>query len=202
MCDTGDHPPITPVGLALPHELVSSDNQRVYELVCRHFLATISADAVFQCTRAKFTSETATTSSASTSTTATTGSNSMSVSGKEVFTARGKRELHAGFLQVYRTCVGTQQQSTVDDEEVGEESAGDDRDSRHAGWSGLVELPVLEVGQRYRVAAAKARQGMTRPPGIYTYIPYSTIFLLYMLSITSKDLCHIYLICIYCLYHI
>ena len=152
---------------------MSSDNQRIYELVCRHFLATISADAVFQCTRAKFTSETATTGS-------------MSVSGKEVFTARGKRELHAGFLQVYRTCVGTQQQSTVDDEEVGEESAGDDRDSRHAGWSGLVELPVLEVGQRYRVAAAKARQGMTRPPGIYTYILYSTMFLLYIFLSQAK----------------
>jgi len=54
LSSSGDHPPITPVGLALPHELHSSDNARIYELVVRHFLATISPDALFQVTRAQF----------------------------------------------------------------------------------------------------------------------------------------------------
>lgn len=90
----GDHPPITPVGLALPHEMATSDNARIYELVVRHFLATISPDAIFQCTKAKF-----------------SGSASA-----EMFTLRGKKEVNAGFLQIYRTCVGSQQQYSVDED--------------------------------------------------------------------------------------
>lgn len=138
----GDHPPITPVGLALPHELTTSDNQRIYELVCRHFLATLSPDAVFQCTKAKF---------------ATTG-------GVEAyFTVRGKRELMPGFLQVYRTCVSLRGQSSVDEEE-GNGEDGDGGEYEEGGY-GLAELPELQKGSAYRIAAVKSRTGATRAPG-------------------------------------
>jgi DNA topoisomerase IA len=152
---SGDHPPITPVGLALPHELVSSDNQRIYELVCRHFLATISADAIFQCTRARF----------STASSADAGGAGRAA---ETFTARGKKETQPGFLLVYRTCVGLQQQSSVDDEAAELEgsggSGGGDTEEGYSG--GLVELPELEKGKGYRVASVKARTGATRAPGM------------------------------------
>ncbi|KAL1507735.1 hypothetical protein AB1Y20_007348 [Prymnesium parvum] len=45
--DRGDHPPITPCRACAPHEH-GGDLGRVYELVVRHFLATLSADAVWR----------------------------------------------------------------------------------------------------------------------------------------------------------
>ena len=48
--DMGDHPPITPCRAASPHEL-SGDMARVYDLVVRHFIATVSSDAVWRSTR-------------------------------------------------------------------------------------------------------------------------------------------------------
>jgi DNA topoisomerase-3 len=47
--DMGDHPPVTPCRAADPHEL-SGDMARVYELVTRHFIASISPDALFMST--------------------------------------------------------------------------------------------------------------------------------------------------------
>lgn len=44
--DMGDHPPITPMRLAGPHEL-HGDSWRVYEYVCRHFIASVSPDCRF-----------------------------------------------------------------------------------------------------------------------------------------------------------
>ena len=43
--DDKAHPPIHPVKLARRHEL-SPEEWRIYELVARHFLATLSKDAV------------------------------------------------------------------------------------------------------------------------------------------------------------
>ena len=48
--DMGDHPPITPCRSASPHEL-SGDMARVYDLVVRHFIATVSPDAVWRSTK-------------------------------------------------------------------------------------------------------------------------------------------------------
>jgi DNA topoisomerase-3 len=45
--DVGDHPPITPVRLAYEHDL-DHDMWRVYELVTRHFIASVSSDAKFK----------------------------------------------------------------------------------------------------------------------------------------------------------
>ena len=40
--DVGDHPPITPVSLARPQIDLTGDEERVYALIVKHFLATIS----------------------------------------------------------------------------------------------------------------------------------------------------------------
>eukprot|EP00957_Ditylum_brightwellii_P152169 11585409-Ditylum_brightwellii.AAC.1 len=50
--DMGDHPPITPCRAAGPHEL-SGDMGRIYDLVVRHFIASVSHDAVWRSTRVK-----------------------------------------------------------------------------------------------------------------------------------------------------
>lgn len=52
--DMGDHPPITPVRAARG-DVLDSDAMRLYSLVARHFLASISADAVFLTQRVEFT---------------------------------------------------------------------------------------------------------------------------------------------------
>lgn len=113
--------------------------------MCRHFLATLSPDAVFQCTKAKFI----------TSSAAGTQSESS-------FTVRGKREIHAGFLQVYRTCVSLRSQSALDEEGDEDDGGGDDE----AGY-GLSELPELEKGSSYRLVSVKSRTGATRAPGSF-----------------------------------
>ena len=48
--DMGDHPPIIPCRSAGPGEL-SGDMARVYDLVTRHFIASVSHDAVWQATK-------------------------------------------------------------------------------------------------------------------------------------------------------
>ena len=51
--DMGDHPPITPCRAAGPHEL-HGNMARVYELVVRHFIASVSPDAVWRSTKVGF----------------------------------------------------------------------------------------------------------------------------------------------------
>lgn len=51
--DMGDHPPITPCRAAGAHEL-SGDMSRIYELVVRHFIASVSHDAIWQSTKIDF----------------------------------------------------------------------------------------------------------------------------------------------------
>lgn len=51
--DMGDHPPITPCRAAGFHEL-SGDMARIFEFVVRHFIASVSPDAVWQSTKIDF----------------------------------------------------------------------------------------------------------------------------------------------------
>lgn len=51
--DVGDHPPIVACRSAGPHEL-SGDMGRIYEFVVRHFIATVSPDAVWTSTKIGF----------------------------------------------------------------------------------------------------------------------------------------------------
>lgn len=54
--DMGDHPPITPCRAAGPHEL-SGDMARIYDFVVRHFIASVSEDAVWKSTKVDLTVE-------------------------------------------------------------------------------------------------------------------------------------------------
>ncbi|XP_055302573.1 DNA topoisomerase 3-beta isoform X2 [Sitodiplosis mosellana] len=52
--DCGDHPPITPAKLLNRGE-TDNDTWRVYDYICRHFLATVSQDLRYKQTTSKFT---------------------------------------------------------------------------------------------------------------------------------------------------
>ena len=71
--DVGDHPPITPVRLAHESDM-DHDMWRVYELVTRHFIASVSSDCKFKRVRA-----------------------TMTING-EKFILSGRRMLEPGFL--------------------------------------------------------------------------------------------------------
>lgn len=77
--DMGDHPPITPCRAAGPHEL-SGDMSRVYDLVTRHFIASVSQDAVWQNTKVTIDIE--------------------ALGPKGNFTIKGKQMISPGFLAV------------------------------------------------------------------------------------------------------
>jgi DNA topoisomerase-3 len=77
--DAGDHPPITPVGApsSAGIEMMGGDKGRLYDLVVKHFLATVSEDAIFMSTKVVFVSE----------------------NSGETFCATGKREIRAGYVR-------------------------------------------------------------------------------------------------------
>ena len=70
-----DHPPIHPV--ALPKERLSDAHTKIYELICRRFLATLSSDAVVETIAAEI------------------------LVGNEPFIARGQRYIELGWKKVY-----------------------------------------------------------------------------------------------------
>lgn len=51
--DKGDHPPLTPTASA-SREQFDSDTWKVYDFICRHFLATVSRDMVYKVTTYEF----------------------------------------------------------------------------------------------------------------------------------------------------
>lgn len=106
----------------------------------RHFLATISPDAVFLSTKAKF----------------------FGISSKETFTIRGKREISPGFLQIYRSSLGFGSSSATSQKQ----DMNDEDDNEEEDEGNLLELPDLEKDKAYRVASVKPRQGNTTAPGI------------------------------------
>lgn len=77
--DMGDHPPITPCRAAGPNEL-SGDMARVYDFVVRHFIASVSNDAIWKSSRVDFAVAT--------------------LEEKGTFTLRGKQIVDPGFLEV------------------------------------------------------------------------------------------------------
>ncbi len=94
--DAGDHPPITPV--ALPNCHLSSDELRIYELVLKHFLASISYDAKFEVTKVTF----------------------MSSNNNEMFVCKSCVEVDPGYLKIYGR--SELQETTTDDvDENGED---------------------------------------------------------------------------------
>ena len=78
--DCGDHPPITPVAPLAAGGGFTQDACRIFDLVLRHFVASVSPDARFLVRRLAF-----------------RGARSL-----EEFSASGKIEIEPGFLRVYR----------------------------------------------------------------------------------------------------
>lgn len=140
--DVGDHPPITPVGpLGGGH---SVDAIRVFDLVFRHFLATVSPDARFLEKKLSF----------------------RGPCSEEEFSARGKEEIDPGFLAVYRRdraeTFGGESRDNGDDDC---DSDGGERGNEVA--AGVLPAIIVENGQ-YRVTAVKVVEGRTAPPGFLT----------------------------------
>jgi len=52
--DCGDHPPIHPLRNASRNDFGDRDSWLIFEYVCRHFLATISADFIYESTKVTF----------------------------------------------------------------------------------------------------------------------------------------------------
>ena len=139
--DEGDHPPITPVDM--PHlSTLSSDEARIFDLVVKHFLATISRDARFLVTKATFVAP-----------------SYVSPEGKgEVFVAVGREELDPGFTAVYG-----RQRACAEDVEEGEGEGEDDYGDV------LQQLPSqLRPGMQCRIASASLHKGFTSIPGYLT----------------------------------
>lgn len=113
--DVGDHPPITPVAVAYD---LSGDHWRIYELVTTHFLATISKDAVFSKTKAKFRAE---------------------KSGEE-FTTSAKRLIDPGFLAICGDFQSTEEGDDDDDDE------SKDMPDLEQGWRYPIDNVVIRQG--------------------------------------------------------
>ncbi len=75
--DAGDHPPITPVAPIYNSPVFNGDCHRIYDMVVRHFLASISPDARFEVTNLAF----------------------IAPGCGEEFTAKGKQETDPGYLR-------------------------------------------------------------------------------------------------------
>lgn len=95
--DVGDHPPITPVGVPA-HGLAGVDSA-IYDMVMRHFLATVSPDAKFATTKAIF----------------------QTPSSKETFVLRGRKELDPGFMVLFK---GKAQNNICDEDEEEDDDVG------------------------------------------------------------------------------
>lgn len=139
--DEGDHPPITPVGVPQMSTL-PSDEARIFDLVARHFLASISRDAKFLVTKASFASAALVSGS----------------SKGETFTAVGREEIDPGFTAVYG-----RQRSGEETEEDGEDGYEDVVQLLPA---------QLQTGMVCRVASAGLRKGFTTVPGMSTAIVF------------------------------
>lgn len=146
--DQGDHPPITPVDMPQMSTL-QSDEARIFDLVSRHFLASVSKDARFLVTKATFTSPSAT----SIGPIAIAGTDGSGNSRGETFIAVGREELDPGFTAVY----GRQRS---EEEEEGEEE----------GYEDLSQAlpPNLQAGMTCRIASATLHKGFTSVPGYLT----------------------------------
>jgi DNA topoisomerase IA len=70
--------------VGLPTYALGGDESRIYDLIVRHFLASISKDAKYLVTKAVFAS-----------------SPQHGMDGGEVFSCRGKEEIDPGFMRVY-----------------------------------------------------------------------------------------------------
>ena len=135
--DMGDHPPITPCRLANPNEL-HGDEERVYELVTRQFLASVSPDAVFWQTTLQF-----------------------AAGNHQTFSATGRKLVSAGFLDALKGSSG------LVEAEEGEEDLQDTASFPDFKEGDVLSL-TSKVEDQDTCAAISIKEGVTSPPGYLT----------------------------------
>jgi DNA topoisomerase-3 len=174
--DAGDHPPITPVGVARGGDAMSGDNGRIYDLVVTHFLATVSYDATYLQTKARFRSNGKVSLGSSTATSnektvppvrggkvagSAGGATSGSYDGSEEFTVIGRRLIDPGFLALYGSSLKSPDSEGGSGGEEGDEDAEDFSINNQ-------ELPELLKDYSYQIANCHIREGKTSSPGYLT----------------------------------
>jgi DNA topoisomerase III len=139
--DMGDHPPITPVGPIGGG--MTSDSTRLYDMVARHFLATVSPDAKFEVTKLQF----------------------VAPASGEFFKAAGKTEKDPGFLRIYR--LYEEKEDYGSDALLYGERTGEEEEDFDVGEIAMPSQ-INQAGGTYSIATARLRQGKTSPPGYMT----------------------------------
>jgi len=155
--DMGDHPPITPCRHARAGEL-SGDMARVYDLVARHFIASVSHDAVWRSTTVRLAIE--------------------ELGEKGNFTIRGKQLVSPGFLSIvlYKQYGDEAEEGTVDDDDEEEEKnlpefkEGELYSLFFPASKKSDKVSVTPAGGKYSTLDVKER--MTTPP---TYLTESEL---------------------------
>jgi DNA topoisomerase III len=148
--DMGDHPPITPCRAARPGEL-SGDMDRVFDLVVRHFIASVSPDAIFQSTRVDF------------------GIDALGEKG--TFTLRGKTLVSPGFLAVLlhkqygdappEDGEEEEEERTIPEFEIGEVMTLANSTNTTSGKVNTISNVAVR-------ATLDIKEGVTSPPGYLT----------------------------------
>lgn len=153
--DVGDHPPITPVRAANSDDL-KFDEKRMYDLIARHFLATLSGDCKIACTRL------------------------LVEGGGETFSAAAREVVEKGFTAAFIRGVASNYlwEGGRDTDAAGEEfDEGDnyedngDDDAFMDGAESIVGLALksLKVGELIAMSGTPdVKAGLTRPPGLIT----------------------------------
>ncbi len=151
--DMGDHPPITPMRAAGVHEL-SGDMARVYELVTRHFIASVSQDALWKNT--------------------TVSLNIDALKDKGKFTIRGKSLMSPGFLAIllhkeYGDEKDELDEYTLEDDNEEIENLPEFNEGETFALSSIgkssSKVETVAVGQR---ATLGVKEKMTTPPKYLT----------------------------------
>jgi DNA topoisomerase-3 len=154
--DAGDHPPITPCRHARAGEL-SGDMARVYDLVARHFIASVSHDAKWRSTTVKISIE--------------------ELDEKGTFTIRGKTLISPGFLAIM---LHNQYGDEREDDPFGEEEEEEKTlpEFQEGDLYGLFFSGSRKSGDKVSVAPAgkfctlDIKEKMTTPP---TYLTESEL---------------------------
>lgn len=149
--DMGDHPPITPCRAA--HDL-TGELARVYDLVVRHFIASVSPDAVWQSTRVDFSIP--------------------ALGEKGDFTLRGKQLSSPGFLAVLLHKEYSEEKSAENDEDEEEEERAIPEFTKGEtiplvnAKSDSNSTKVATASSHAVRATVEIKEKMTTPPGYLT----------------------------------
>ena len=143
--DRGDHPPITPCRFAQAGEL-GGDAARAYELVVRHFIASLSPDAAYLVTRVE------------------------ARVGDETFSARGRQLVRPGWKAVMQLRYGGGGAGGSDGSDSDEGEAGWGEEEEGGGRGGEASLPPFGEGDVHPVTDGllPLEERRTEPPGHLT----------------------------------